>query len=145
MLNVKRDWGRVRKAPDELGRFRCSKCREWKDRSDFSRNRRQKSGLNYACKACMRSHARKYNLPAKYKITVDRYDEMMIGQDGMCACCGVTFDDSVPMLRPCVDHRHFDGTVRDILCGRCNLAAGNVLDSSDRAAQLAAYLKRWNC
>lgn len=36
-------------------------------------------------------------------------------------------------------------SVRDLLCGRCNLAAGNVGDSSAKAAQLVGYLKKWNC
>jgi hypothetical protein len=47
--------------------------------------------------------------------------------------------------RLCVDHNHKTGAVRALLCGRCNLAAGNVLDSSERAMQLAKYLSMWNC
>jgi hypothetical protein len=47
--------------------------------------------------------------------------------------------------RPCVDHNHSTSEVRDLLCGRCNLAAGNVDDSSLKAEQLAAYLKKWKC
>lgn len=145
MLNTKRDWGRVRKAPDQYGRFRCSMCREWKEPSAFNKNRNQSTGLNYACRQCTRPRTRAYNLAAKYSISASRYEEMMMAQDGKCACCGVGFDSSVQMLRACVDHKHSDGTVRELLCGRCNLAAGNVLDSSERAQQVASYLKKWNC
>jgi hypothetical protein len=146
MLTAKRDWGRVPKAPDEQGRYRCSKCREWKLPTAFSKNKNQVSGINYACKGCMAVHTRKYNLPAKYGITPAKFAEMLLAQGGKCACCGSAFIiEGKPSERACVDHNHATGEVRALLCGRCNLAAGNVLDSSDRAMQLAKYLKEWNC
>ncbi len=146
MLGYVRDWGRLPKLPDEKGRFRCSKCRDWKEPSKFSRNKSQLTGLNYACKSCMRKDSRKYNLPAKYGITVERFAEMLLSQDGKCACCFKQFDvEGKSFDRPCVDHNHTSGQVRDLLCGRCNLAAGNVLDSSKFADNLSAYLRKWNC
>ena len=146
MLNKKRDWGRVPKTSDEQGRYRCSKCREWKEPSAFSKNKYQTTGLNYACKVCMRVETQKYNLPAKYGITTARFAEMLLAQGGKCACCGVQFKmEGNKTDRPCVDHNHNTNEVRDLLCGRCNLAAGNVLDSSIRAEQLASYLKKWKC
>jgi len=94
----------------------------------------------------MRIRVRKHNLPAKYGITADKFEEMLLSQGGVCACCECVLVLGGPSaVRPCVDHNHATGAVRDILCGRCNLAAGNVLDSSSRAEKLAAYLKRWNC
>jgi hypothetical protein len=146
VLIAKRDWGRVPKASDEQGRFRCSKCREWKEPSAFSKNKNQTTGLNYACKPCMKVHTRKYNLPAKYGISPARFAEMLLAQGGKCACCSVQFNvEGRASERPCVDHNHATGEVRELLCGRCNLAAGNVLDNSTRAEQLAVYLKKWNC
>ena len=146
MLNIKRDWGRVAKTADAQGRYRCSKCREWKDPSAFSKNKNQLSGLNYACKPCMRVEVRKYNLPAKYGITAAQFAEKLLAQGGKCACCKVTFVfDGIKSDRPCVDHNHKTNEVRDLLCGRCNLAAGNLGDSSVKAEQLAEYLKKWKC
>ena len=146
MLNTKRDWGRVAKSPDENGRFRCSKCREWKEPSAFSKNKNQLSGLNYACKPCMRVQTRKYNLPAKYGISAAQFAEKLLAQGGKCACCKNTFNmEGRASERPCVDHNHNTNEVRDLLCGRCNLAAGNVNDSSVRATQLVEYLQKWNC
>jgi hypothetical protein len=146
VLAVKRDWGRSPKATDSLGRYRCSICKAWKEPSAYSKNKSQKSGLNYACKACMTPRTRKYNLPTKYGISAEKFDEMMMAQFGACACCGVALViGGSSAERPCVDHNHNTGQVRDLLCGRCNLAAGNVLDSSARADKLAAYLKKWNC
>lgn len=146
MLNTKRDWGRVPKSTDEQGRYRCSKCREWKLPSLFSKNKNQLSGLNYACKPCMKTQARKYNLPAKYGITAAQFAEKLLAQGGKCACCGLAFNmEGKASEKACVDHNHTSGEVRDLLCGRCNLAAGNVNDSSLRARQLAEYLEKWNC
>lgn len=146
MLSVKRDWGRVPKAPNADGHYRCSKCREYKAPTEFNKSKTQKSGLSYACRACMRTDVRKYNLPAKYGITAAQFAEKLLSQGGKCACCGIQFKvEGRKADRPCVDHNHDTGEVRDLLCGRCNLAAGNVNDSSERAKQLVSYLEKWKC
>jgi Zn finger protein HypA/HybF involved in hydrogenase expression len=94
----------------------------------------------------MNASTRKYNLPAKYGITAAQFAEKLLLQGGKCACCGAMFNmEGKHSERACVDHNHTTNEVRDLLCGRCNLAAGNVSDSSLRAEQLAAYLKKWNC
>lgn len=144
---AKRDWGGcVPKLPNEAGEYLCSKCKEWKAPAEFAKNRQQTSGLNYACKACMKPHTRKYNLPAKYGITAATFAEMLLKQGGKCACCGKLFNmEGRPKDRPCVDHNHQTNEVRDLLCGTCNLAAGNVGDSSEQAEKLASYLRKWNC
>ena len=144
MLDTKRDWGRVPKAQDAQGQYRCSKCREWKAHANFSKNKNQLSGLNYACKTCMITRTRHYNLPVKYGITSAQFAEKVLAQGGKCGCCGVQFATELKR-RPGVDHNHVTKEVRDILCNTCNLAAGNVADSSLKAKQLAAYLEKWNC
>lgn len=146
LLAIKRNYGRVRKESNQDGCYRCSKCKEWKQPSQFNRNKSQTSGLHYACKLCMRAQSRKYNLPAKYGITSGEFSKKLLLQESKCACCDIAFEfDGKPSLRPCVDHNHQTDEVRDLLCGKCNLAAGNVGDSSDKALKLANYLKKWNC
>lgn len=131
---------------NEDGTLTCSKCKLDKLPDFFSKNKKQKTGYNYACKTCMKEQTRRYNLPSKYGITVEEYTDKIKQQDYKCACCGVKFElDDEAKKMPCVDHNHNTGEVRDILCHRCNLAAGNVLDSSFMAEQLVAYLKKWNC
>ncbi len=44
--------GAVVEAPENGGKKQCSKCREWKDRSEFSRHKKAKDGLFWQCKAC---------------------------------------------------------------------------------------------
>ena len=143
---LKRDWGRIPKLPNASGEYRCSRCHEWKPPAEFNKNKSQLSGLHYMCRNCSRSHTRKYNLPAKYGITSADFAKMLLLQGGKCDCCNAQFVmEGVKSDRPCVDHNHETGEVRALLCGRCNLAAGNVLDSSKRAEQLAFYLRQWNC
>jgi len=138
--------GKPIKGCDESGRYKCSRCEEWKHSSDFNKNRQQKTGLSYACRECMRVLSRKWNLPAKYNITIDKYNEMLKEQNYKCACCEIKFDETGKQHnKPHVDHNHFTGQVRQLLCGNCNLAAGKVKDSSEIANKLAAYLKKWNC
>jgi hypothetical protein len=146
MLSLKADRGRKVKASDEQGRYRCSKCHEWKTPSEFNKSKNQSSGLSYACRPCMREDVRKYNLLSKYGISAAKFAEMLLAQGGKCACCEAAFImEGKKSERPCVDHNHSTGEIRSLLCGRCNLAAGNVLDSSVRATQLARYLERWKC
>ncbi len=38
----------------------CTKCKQRKDKSEFSKNRKNKDGLRYWCKKCEREYKRKY-------------------------------------------------------------------------------------
>jgi len=143
---LKQKWARLPKTPDAGGNYCCSGCKQWKSPTEFNKNKGQKSGLNYLCKPCARDKVREYNLPTKYGITISTYAAMLLAQDGKCACCGTQFVvDGKKTDRACVDHNHKTGEVRSLLCGRCNLAAGNVQDSSEMAKKLVVYLEQWKC
>ena len=134
------------KKPDEYGRYKCSMCHTWKLPEQYNKNKKQKTGLSYACRTCMTDHTRKYNLVTKYNITTAKFAEMLLEQGTKCACCQMSFEMQGKQLnRPHVDHNHKTGEIRNLLCGNCNLAAGKVKDSSAFAEQLASYLKKWNC
>ena len=138
--------GKAIKICNEDGKYECSKCKEWKSSFEFNKNKQQKTGLSYACRECMRVATRKWNLPAKYNITVEIYNKLLEEQNYKCACCEIKLDETGKQHnKPHVDHNHFTGQVRQLLCGNCNLAAGKVKDSSEIAIKLAAYLKKWNC
>lgn len=55
-----------------------------------------------------------YNLMYRYGITLDEYKAMLEKQGFLCALC-----QAAPATH--VDHDHYDGRIRGILCGPCNL------------------------
>ena len=53
---------------------------------------------------------------AELGVTIEDYDLMLAGQDGVCAICR-----NPPKVRRLdVDHNHSTGRVRGLLCHRCN-------------------------
>ena len=81
---------------------------------------------------------REYELKKRYGITAEEYERRVLEQGGRCAIC----------LEPpteqglCVDHRHEDGTVRGLLCVKCNAGIGFFDDDPERLRQAADYLDR---
>lgn len=75
-----------------------------------------------------------------YGMTAEQYDALMADQDGRCAICR---SDEWPGKgnRPHVDHDHDSGAVRGLLCGKCNVALGNMDDDPNRLRAAAAYLE----
>jgi len=52
----------------------------------------------------------------KHGLSRQEYDEMLDKQGGLCLRCRRL------MQRPNIDHDHFTGEIRGILCGNCNMA-----------------------
>lgn len=77
------------------------------------------------------------HLKIRYGITLEQYEALYESQQGQCAICkrlmSVSDDKS---RRPHVDHDHATGTVRSLLCQRCNVGIGQFDD--DIALLLAA-------
>jgi hypothetical protein len=83
---------------------------------------------------------RQVTLKTRYGITSELYQEMLADQNGVCAvCCGPSsrthFD---------VDHNHATGTVRGLLCNRCNAALGFLNEDPLRIRALAQYIEQHN-
>ena len=69
----------------------------------------------------------------KYKLTAAEYLSLMERARGECELCGVDI-----LGQEKIDHCHETGTVRGVLCHRCNVGLGWFDDSPPRL--LAAYL-----
>lgn len=81
---------------------------------------------------------RKHHLKALYGLTLDQYHEMLEAQGGVCAICRTIPSEKRKTL--VVDHDHVTGSVRKLLCTRCNSAIGFLWDSPDVVQRALDYL-----
>jgi hypothetical protein len=86
-----------------------------------------------------------------FGITIERYNELLAEQGGVCAICGqpptlVNYRQSrrqgrqtVPRL--VVDHDHETGKIRGLLCVHCNRGIGFLKDDADIVRFALKYLE----
>jgi hypothetical protein len=74
----------------------------------------------------------------QYGITLAQYDDMLEQQDYKCAICGN--EDEVEGRKLAVDHCHTTGTVRGLLCGKCNRGLGLFYDNKALLEKAIKYL-----
>ena len=114
---------------------KCSKCKEHKAYSRFSRLASSPTGRAYWCKDCVNgAHKLRPKLPysppqhlkKKYGLTIEQYNQMVQEQESKCKICLIVKDKLE------VDHVH-DTTkrVRGLLCHNCNTMLGHAKDSID--------------
>ena len=159
------------------GMKQCPDCRKEglgpKPISSFCKSRNTSDGLNVICRAHASRHTaewqrenrekakekyrrfharhperrRETHAKWRYKITPQRYDQMLKDQGGVCAIC----------LRPCstglrlaVDHdrsccpglKSCGQCIRGLLCRDCNTTLGKMLDSVESLARAITYLNK---
>jgi hypothetical protein len=85
------------------------------------------------------SYTRSCHLKRKYGITHNDYLQMLDEQEGVCAACGKPPLTGKLLL---VDHCHRTGSVRGLLCNRCNILAGFL--ESDNRKVVETYLEKYN-
>ena len=71
----------------------------------------------------------------KYGITPEEYDRMYADQGGVCSIC------DEPMKKPCIDHNHTTGQVRELLCHPCNVSIGLMKEDIRRFQKAISYLE----
>ena len=81
--------------------------------------------------------SRDAQLRAKYSITEEIYEKILVTQKGVCAICG----NHQRYKRLAVDHSHKTGQVRGLLCENCNRGLGRFFDSTFRLRNAANYLE----
>lgn len=125
--------------------LRCRDCGQEKEPEEFPRNRSSASGRGRYCKPCHNARGREtvkrlygdsrhYHYKQKYGISRADYDEMLRQQLGICVIC---------KWRPAtqVDHDHKTGTVRALLCLKCNAGLGAFHDDVEAMCRAADYLE----
>ena len=126
---------------------KCPKCGEVKPVGEFWRCANSKSGLQSWCKGCLMSNPNRRNSQTAYYrkknmgMTAETYSATLESQGFRCAVCGEHQDSLKRALS--ADHCHETGTIRGLLCGRCNMGLGYFLDSPALLAAAIEYLNKY--
>lgn len=83
------------------------------------------------------------NLRSEFGITINDYEQMVANQNGCCDICKQPERQTRNgmLLRLSVDHDHFTGKIRSLLCRRCNALLGHANDSTAILTAAIDYLK----
>jgi hypothetical protein len=139
----------------------CRQCGVARPLEDFYPDRRNGSRRAH-CKDCGRQQVyawrdanrarydavkRQHDLRKHYGISQAEYEALLAAQGGVCAICGDTDPGrggrglGGQRRYFAVDHNHTTGSVRGLLCDRCNRVLGRVDDTPDLLRRMAAYLE----
>jgi hypothetical protein len=129
----------------------CSKCNIEKPKTEFYKENRSKEKVQSMCKACFKKwqqsdagkiSSRRAHLSAKYNITLQDYDDLLITQNNCCAICGENVENCEKGSgnRLAVDHCHITGKVRGLLCSSCNILLGKAKDNISILQSAINYL-----
>lgn len=119
---------------------------EWKNRSPERREYDRRKAKEWAAK--YPKYSKNTNLMLRHGIGIQRYEEMLSAQHGVCAICSCEDPDIIKRTGKrrslAVDHCHETGVVRALLCGDCNRTLGLVKESTAILAKMIAYLSKFH-
>ena len=136
----------------------CARCKIPKNLNEFYVS--PKGKVFYICLTCSkerrkewrknnpekyRAQRRRKRLKISYKITTTIYEKMLTDQNGKCAICGKTKNQTqsgkeIPFG---IDHCHKTGQIRGLLCNKCNSAIGFFEDRIPYMELGIAYLRKY--
>ena len=144
--------------------MQCSKCKEFKLSFEMSLDRSRKGGISSWCKLCRSANARvwfskntgrlrksreitprqsrDYILKHRYGLNSQKYDDLLVSQNHLCAICGRDSRDMTYYLH--VDHDHTTNRVRGLLCAPCNVYLGYIKDDVTKLNKAIIYLDNNN-
>jgi hypothetical protein len=122
------------------------KIKETKDKyyqknKDHLERKRKENYLNN------REHYQNKTMLRTYGITLEKYNKMLLEQNGCCAICKKHADEvkNKRMILPLfIDHDHKTNKVRALLCLHCNSAIGFLREDVNVAVKIINYLKEHN-
>lgn len=144
----------------------CSLCQISKLLTEFYKESRVKDGRARRCKSChikITEEYRKKNLDVyrkagkkhwnklddkkkhakwlrRYNLKQEDYLNMFNNQNGCCKICN---QKCISGMNLSVDHCHKTGTVRGLLCRKCNTALGMFNDNIEYFEEAIKYLKNF--
>ena len=124
----------------------CRKCDQIKLLDQFRKRGGKERGVTYACKECLNARDKARRNPrttrnafmrCRYGLSEEEYMQMLERQAYRCIC----FQRLIPYDKDtCVDHCHYTGKVRGLLCRRCNFAIGWADENPLTLELLARYI-----
>lgn len=137
----------------------CSRCREEKEFSDFTKNKNKIDGLSGQCKVCRNEYRKRTNndkiykknhrddiakrrLIRLYKLAIKEKEHRIKSQNGKCPICErpVSLNDFKNSI---IDHNHVTGKTRGILCNMCNVLLGFARENTEILKRAIIYLNFW--
>lgn len=122
----------------------CGRCETDKPLGEFHRNG---DGYQSYCIECSKDPRgrRFYHRQGSYRLTEQRFYEMLSSQGARCGACG---DEEISESTAIIDHDHnccreaptCGQCTRALVCRGCNSALGFIRDDANRALALATYL-----
>jgi len=82
----------------------------------------------------------KRQLKHKFRLDINDFFALLNEQKGLCAVCKAPI--MITNKGYAVDHCHETGTIRGLLCNRCNLGLGLFKDNEDALLEAANYIVR---
>jgi hypothetical protein len=98
-----------------------------------------KQTVGLGCKECQKI----YRAMHKYGITQYQWHQMIEEQEDKCAICYKPWPVKNNMNQIFVDHDHFTGKVRGLLCNNCNSMIGFAKDDTSTLRGAITYLDRY--
>lgn len=135
----------IRREGDYL---RCRLCQYERNRSWQKRNPEKQKLYK---RATYLKHIDQYVEESRlrqHKITKEHYYKLIEEQDNKCAICNN--EESVRTRKDrtrsplSIDHNHFTGEIRGLLCARCNRGLGCFKESEERLSNAINYLRKYD-
>lgn len=142
------------------GKKFCYGCKQYINSSEFVEKRRcatcvvlRPSGTKLAYRKQLspekrKEYDREKNLWTYFGMTSDEYEAILKLQGGVCAICGMrekATDHFSGQPRPlAVDHNHQTGTVRGLLCFKCNAGIGMFNEDHRILVRASEYLLKYS-
>lgn len=127
---------------------KCSRCKLPKPKSEFWKDARQKDGLRCYCKVCAKKSYPHRNAWRKsaYGVDDDWYNNKLKVQENVCAICGKkeTMKNAYGLRNLCIDHNHFSGQIRGLLCSNCNRGIGSFKEDTQALKKAIEYLEHYS-
>jgi len=128
----------------------CTDCGENLDLNPVYSSNGSRNWRKAQCRACSNERQRKVNLAnpdrvrdtqLRYRLgtTLEKYNELLVAQNGACAICHQTCTSGKDLG---TDHNHATGEIRGLLCHRCNRAIGLLKESPELISSAYEYLQR---